>query len=46
MQVRSPMQKEIDDKLANLILAVEVASRSFVNADVAEGNLSQLVTTE
>ena len=35
--LRRLMQKEIDDKLANLLLAGEVADGSFVRVDVAQG---------
>lgn len=44
--LRRLMQREIDDKLANLLLAGEVADGSFVRVDVAEGAESLSVTAE
>ena len=38
------MQKEIDDKLANLLLAGEVADGSFVRVDVSANGDGLLVT--
>jgi len=42
--LRRLMQKEIDDKLANLLLAGVVAEGSFVRVEVAPDNESLLVT--
>ena len=44
--LRRLMQKQIDDKLANLILAGSVADGSFVKVDVAEDNESLVVTAQ
>jgi ATP-dependent Clp protease ATP-binding subunit ClpB len=38
--LRRLMQKEIDDRLANLLLAGEVEDGSFVRVDVSEGSES------
>jgi ATP-dependent Clp protease ATP-binding subunit ClpB len=43
--LRRLMQKEIDDRLANLLLAGEVSDGSFVRVDVAENQEALSVTT-
>ena len=44
--LRRLMQREIDDKLANLLLAGEIADGSFVRVEVAEGAETLRVTPE
>jgi ATP-dependent Clp protease ATP-binding subunit ClpB len=43
--LRRLMQKEIDDRLANLLLAGEVSDGSFVRVDVAENQEALSVST-
>jgi ATP-dependent Clp protease ATP-binding subunit ClpB len=43
--LRRLMQKQIDDRLANLLLAGEITDGSFVKVDVAEGTGSLAVST-
>jgi ATP-dependent Clp protease ATP-binding subunit ClpB len=43
--LRRLMQKQIDDRLANLLLAGEITDGSFVKVDVAEGAGSLAVST-
>ena len=44
--LRRLMQKEIDDRLANLLLAGDISDGSFVKVDVAEGGETLMVTAE
>ena len=44
--LRRLMQKEIDDRLANLLLAGEISDGSFVKVDVADGGEALVVNAE